>query len=123
MTDWLLYLIIAAVLAFAASSWWGVRKLKARHIRSAVWEETHSPGLGQQKVAVVMNPIKSRSDEARAAIVGACSDAGWGPPRFFDTTAEDPGFSQARAAVDYGADVVLVGGGDGTVRVLSLIHI
>ena len=57
MRDWMLYLVIAGVLAFAVSSWWGVRKLKARHTRSAVWEETHSPGLGQQKVAVVMNPI------------------------------------------------------------------
>lgn len=119
MRDWLLYLIIAGVLAFAVSSWWGVRKLKAKHTRSAVWEETHSPGQGQQRVAVVMNPIKSRSDEARIVIESACAAAGWVPPRFFDTTVEDPGFSQARAAIDYGADVVLVGGGDGTVRVVA----
>ena len=31
MSDWLLYLIIAAALAFAVSSWWGVRRLKALH--------------------------------------------------------------------------------------------
>src|SRR5512141_567481 len=119
MRDWMLYLVIAGVVAFAVSSWWGVRKLRARHTRSAVWDETHRPGLGQQKVAVVMNPIKSRSDEARTLIEDACAAAGWVPPRFFDTTAEDPGFSQARAAVEYGADVVLVGGGDGTVRVVA----
>jgi diacylglycerol kinase (ATP) len=119
MSDWLLYLIIAGVLAFAASSWWGVRRLKARHIRSAVWEETHSPGLGRQKVAVVLNPIKAKSAEARALIEDACLEAGWERPRFFDTTAEDPGFSQARQALGYGADVVLAGGGDGTVRVVA----
>ena len=48
MSDWLLYLIIAGGLAFAVSSWWGVRRLKARHIRSAVREDTHSPGLGPE---------------------------------------------------------------------------
>jgi diacylglycerol kinase (ATP) len=119
MRDWLLYLVIAGVLVFAASSWWGVRRLKARHTRPAVWEETHSPVAGRQKVAVVLNPIKARSGEARGLIEAACAEAGWPAPRVFETTAEDPGFSQARAAVAYGADVVLVGGGDGTVRVVA----
>src|SRR6478736_5813252 len=119
MRDWLLYLVIAGALVFAVSSWWGVRRLKAKHTRSAVWEETHNPGLGRQKVAVVLNPIKSRSAEARVLVESACLAAGWEAPRFFETTAEDPGFSQARAAVEYGADVVLVGGGDGTVRVVA----
>lgn len=119
MRDWLLYLVIAGVLAFAVSSWWGVRRLKARHTRSAVGEETHNPGLARQKVAVVLNPIKARSAEARALIESACLAAGWDAPRFFETTREDPGFSQARAAVASGADVVLAGGGDGTVRVVA----
>ncbi|PVZ60212.1 diacylglycerol/lipid kinase family protein [Arthrobacter sp. H-02-3] len=119
MRDWLLYLVIAGVLAFAASSWWGVRRLRAKHTRSAVWEQTHSPDLERQKVAVVLNPIKARSAEARALIEAACAEAGWEPPRIFETTAEDPGFSQARAAVASGADVVLAGGGDGTVRVVA----
>ena len=60
MRDWLLYLVIAGALVFAVSSWWGVRRLKAKHTRSAVWEETHSPGPGRQKVAVVLNPIKAK---------------------------------------------------------------
>lgn len=121
MQDWLLYLIIAGVLAFAVSSWWGVRRLKAKHTRSAVWEQTHSPGIGQQKVAVVLNPIKAKSAEARGLIENACAAAGWEPPRFFETTAEDAGFAQTRQAVAYGADVVLAGGGDGTVRVVAEI--
>ncbi|WP_400159506.1 diacylglycerol/lipid kinase family protein [Arthrobacter sp. BPSS-3] len=119
MRDWLLYLVIAGALAFALSSWWGVRRLKAKHTRSAVWEETHHPGLERQKVAVVLNPIKARAAEARALVEGACLAAGWEAPLFYETTAEDPGFSQARAAVASGADVVLVGGGDGTVRVVA----
>jgi diacylglycerol kinase (ATP) len=119
MNDWLLYLIIAAALAFAVSSWWGVRRLKALHTRSAVREDTYHPGLKQQKVAVVMNPVKAKSAEARALIQRACLAEGWEPPVFFDTTAEDPGYSQAKAALDSGADVVLVGGGDGTVRIVA----
>ncbi|MDQ0754624.1 diacylglycerol kinase family protein [Arthrobacter sp. B3I4] len=119
MRDWLLYLIIAGALVFAVSSWWGVRRLRALHTRSAVWEDTHNPGLSRQKVAVVLNPIKARSAEARALVESACLAAGWEAPCFFETTAEDPGFGQARAAVESGADVVLVGGGDGTVRVVA----
>ena len=73
MRDWLLYLVLAGALAFAVSSWWGVRRLKAKHTRSAVWEETHNPGLVKQRVAVVINPIKSRSAEARGEAAQAVS--------------------------------------------------
>jgi diacylglycerol kinase family enzyme len=119
MSDLLLYVLIAGALAFAVSSWWGVRKLKAAHARSAVREVAHEHGLERQRVAVVLNPIKAKADEARATIQRACLAAGWEEPRFFETTPEDPGHSQVRAALEYGADVVLVGGGDGTVRVAA----
>ena len=124
MSDWLLYLLSAAALAFAVSSWWGVRKLKALHIRSAVAEDAHEADLGHQRVAVILNPVKARAPEAKAAIQRACLAAGWDDPLFLETTMEDPGYTQARAALDYKADVVLVGGGDGTVRVVaeSLAH-
>lgn len=124
MNDWLLYVLSAAALAFAVSSWWGVRRLKALHIRSAVHEEAHETGLTQQRVVVILNPVKARAPEAKEAIRRACLAAGWDAPLFIETTAEDPGYSQARAALDYKADVVLVGGGDGTVRVVaeSLAH-
>lgn len=124
MNDWLLYVLSAAALAFAVSSWWGVRRLKALHIRSAVHEEAHETGLTQQRVAVILNPVKARAPEAKEAIQRACLAAGWEEPLFLETTAEDPGYSQARSALDYKADVVLVGGGDGTVRVVaeSLAH-
>lgn len=121
MNDWLLYLLSAAALAFAVSSWWGVRRLKALHIRSAVGEDAHAAGLAHQRVAVILNPIKARASDAKEAIQRACLAAGWDDPLFLETTAEDPGYSQARSALDYKADVVLVGGGDGTVRAVAEI--
>ena len=66
-----------------------------------------------------MNPVKAKSAEATALIQRACLSAGWEAPVFFETTADDPGYSQAEAALASGADVVLVGGGDGTVRVVA----
>jgi diacylglycerol kinase (ATP) len=119
MSDLILYLLIAVALAFAVSSWWGVRKLKALHVRSAVGEDAHEPGLSQQRVAVILNPIKARADEAKATIQRACLTAGWDEPVFYETTAEDPGFSQVQAALGHKPDVVVVGGGDGTVRVVA----
>ena len=124
MSDWILYLLIGVALAFAISSWWGVRKLKALHIRSTVGADAHEPGLARQRVAVVLNPIKTRAGEAKGIIQRGCLAAGWENPVFFETSAEDPGYSQVKAALAYKPDVVLVGGGDGTVRVVaeSLAH-
>ncbi|BCW03942.1 diacylglycerol kinase family protein [Arthrobacter sp. NtRootA1] len=124
MSDWILYVILAGGVAFAVSSWWGVRRLRARHVRSAVREDTHKPEPGHQKVAVILNPVKNKSLEARQAIIDACDLAGWDSPKFFETTVEDPGYGQSRQALEYGADVVLACGGDGTVRVVaeSLAH-
>ena len=124
MSDWILYVILAGGVAFAVSSWWGVRRLRARHVRSAVREDTHKPEPGHQKVAVILNPVKNKSLEARQAILDACDLAGWDSPKFFETTVEDPGYGQSRQALEYGADVVLACGGDGTVRVVaeSLAH-
>jgi diacylglycerol kinase (ATP) len=101
-----------------------VRKLKALHVRSAVGGDAHESGLARQRVAVILNPVKARSDDAVYAIRRGCQTAGWEEPAFFETTAEDPGYSQTRAALAGKPDVVLVGGGDGTVRVVaeSLAH-
>lgn len=119
MSDWILYLLIGVALAFAISSWWGVRRLKALHLRSTVGGEAIEPELSKQRVAVILNPVKARAAAARATIQRACLAAGWEDPQFFETTATDPGFSQVRAALEGKPDVVLVGGGDGTVRVVA----
>ncbi len=44
------------------------------------------------------------------------AQAGWPEPLVLTTTADDPGGRQAREAVRFGADLVVVAGGDGTLR-------
>lgn len=70
-------------------------------------------------LGVVLNPIKVPDADAFKARVGrAARAAGWDEPLWFETTVDDAGGSMARAAVAAGADVVVVAGGDGTVRVV-----
>lgn len=68
--------------------------------------------------AVIANPVKLDSG-IRELITGICADLGWAPPLWLETTLADPGTGQAREAVAKGADVVLVCGGDGTVRAVA----
>lgn len=67
--------------------------------------------------AVIVNPVRVQDiAERRKVIESSLAAAGWPAPAWLETTAEDPGTGQARAAVDGGAEVVFVCGGDGTVR-------
>jgi len=67
--------------------------------------------------AVVVNPIHVDDlAQLHAQITGVCTELGWAPPLWLQTTVEDPGGGQARIALAAGADVVLACGGDGTVR-------
>lgn len=65
--------------------------------------------------AVVVNPTKIASD-FEPAVTGALQEAGWAPPIWLQTTEQDPGLGMARTALEAGVEVVLVAGGDGTVR-------
>lgn len=75
--------------------------------------------LHSQRVAVVVNPSKNGSDDAINHTTLACRKAGWEDPRFFMTTVEDSGSAMTRQALEWGADVVLAAGGDGTVRTVA----
>jgi diacylglycerol kinase (ATP) len=66
---------------------------------------------------LIANPIKVEDLEALLDRVAARSaDLGLPVPRLVPTTVQDPGEGQARDAVTAGAGLVLVAGGDGTVR-------
>jgi diacylglycerol kinase (ATP) len=67
--------------------------------------------------AVVVNPSNIGDlGKLQTQITRVCAELGWAPPLWFETTVEDPGGGQARSALAAGADVVLVCGGDGTIR-------
>ncbi|OLT50918.1 diacylglycerol kinase family protein [Cellulosimicrobium sp. CUA-896] len=79
--------------------------------------EQQRESSGPLRTAVIVNPVRVEGlDALRAEIVERLTAAGWPEPAWFETTAEDPGTGQARRAVEEGAEVVFVAGGDGTVR-------
>lgn len=70
-----------------------------------------------RRLAVVLNPIKVESvGQFRSTVSAMAAESDWSPPLWHLTTVEDPGRGMARQAADDGADLVLVCGGDGTVR-------
>ncbi|UAL29619.1 phosphatase PAP2 family protein [Nocardioides rotundus] len=70
-----------------------------------------------RKLAVVLNPSKVEDPgQFRSIVTAMAQEAGWSSPTWHYTTVEDPGTGMAHAAAVDGADLVMVCGGDGTVR-------
>ncbi|HSP53709.1 MAG TPA: diacylglycerol kinase family protein, partial [Cryobacterium sp.] len=69
--------------------------------------------------AVVYNPVKVNVDEIRDAVEAEQTAAGWPETLWFETSAEDPGQGPARKAIKAGATMIIVAGGDGTVRAVA----
>lgn len=76
--------------------------------------ETRGP-----EVVVVVNPTKVDLADVREVLQDAATAAGVGAPTLVETTEDDPGFGQTRAAVRDGAGLVCALGGDGTVRAVA----
>lgn len=80
---------------------------------------TTSTTPDQRHAAVIYNPIKVELPELKEAITAAATAAGWGETMWFPTSEEDTGQGMAASALRRAADVVLVAGGDGTVRAVA----
>ncbi|MEJ5945555.1 diacylglycerol kinase family protein [Pseudokineococcus basanitobsidens] len=83
----------------------------------------HVPGelaSAAPRVVVVVQPVKyPEGSPARRAVERTLSEQGWPPPRWVETSEEDPGVGQARRAAEGDPEVVMVLGGDGTVRAVG----
>ncbi|MBD8059247.1 NAD(+)/NADH kinase [Cellulomonas sp. JH27-2] len=120
--------LIAVVLALVAIGLAvQVRRQQTRlHRRlEAVGVSPEARGLAQEVddggllVAFVANPSKPDAAELRAAVHRTAAELGAADPLWLETTVDDPGVGQARAALEAGADVVVAVGGDGTVRAVA----
>lgn len=81
--------------------------------------QSATDGTLGRAAAVVYNPIKVDFDAIKAAVATLEEETGWMPTTFHATSKEDPGVSATKEALDAGADVVIVAGGDGTVRAVA----
>jgi YegS/Rv2252/BmrU family lipid kinase len=71
----------------------------------------------KRDLAVILNPAKVEDHGQFEAIVTAMAvESGWSKPTWLYTTPDDSGTGQAHQASVDGADLVMVCGGDGTVR-------
>lgn len=69
--------------------------------------------------AVIVNPTRVDLRRLRSAVRTEEELLGWRPSAWFETTADDPGASAARRALLQRPDLVIVVGGDGTIRAVT----
>jgi diacylglycerol kinase (ATP) len=72
----------------------------------------------QRTAAVIYNPIKVDVEAQKESVAAEPGSADW-TTLWIETSAEDPGQGPAREALDAGASVIVVAGGDGTVRAVA----
>ncbi|MGC4944342.1 diacylglycerol/lipid kinase family protein [Kribbella sp. DT2] len=81
--------------------------------------ETQDAPAARPRAAVILNPIKvGDADEFRAKVDAALSERGFDDSLWLETTEDDAGHAMARRAIDETVELVVVAGGDGTVRVV-----
>ena len=72
-----------------------------------------------KRATVILNPVKvSDVDAFRRTVGEALSDRGVDDVEWLETTEDDAGVAMARRAIEESADLVVIAGGDGTVRVV-----
>jgi diacylglycerol kinase (ATP) len=72
-----------------------------------------------QTAAVIYNPTKVDLPALRTQVDDAARTAGWNETLWFETSVEDVGQGVTRQAVERNVDLIIVAGGDGTVRAVA----
>ncbi len=100
---------------FAASLCLSIARVHMQPVRPV---RAASKGAEPKRCAIVVNPTKIPDWAAfRRHVEFDCKQNGW-QPMFLETSVDDPGRGMTRAAIEANVDLVLVAGGDGTVRVV-----
>lgn len=76
-------------------------------------------GDRRRVAAVIYNPIKVDLPAIEAVVAAEQAAAGWGETLWFETTADDPGKGATDAALAEDVTMIIVAGGDGTVRAVA----
>lgn len=88
-------------------------------IRRSIELRGLTAGQARRRAAIIYNPTKVLDFPLfRRRVDHTLLHGGWKPPLWLETTREDPGNQMARDALAQDVDLVLVAGGDGTVRVV-----
>ncbi|MEO6826883.1 MAG: diacylglycerol kinase family protein [Microbacteriaceae bacterium] len=80
---------------------------------------TNRSSVNRPVAAVVCNPVHIDPVALRAAIDGEAERNGWGPSAWFETTVEDPGQEVTARALESDPAVLVIVGGDGTIRAVA----
>lgn len=102
-----------------------VRWLRLDELSSLRWAPADVPVVAAlrdripRRPVVILNPVADRAPTVRSLVERHADDHGWPPVRWMETTPDDFGPGQARRAIEVGADLVVVAGGDGTVRAVA----
>lgn len=70
-------------------------------------------------IAVIWNPTKTEKDTLASALAAAMGDRPQSDISWWETTEDDPGQGATKDALGAGADLIIVAGGDGTVRAVA----
>lgn len=71
-----------------------------------------------KQVIAIFNPTKVAPEDFHQMVNKAAEKYGFEEPSYLETTADDPGYQMADKAIKAEPDLVLVAGGDGTVRIV-----
>lgn len=71
------------------------------------------------QIAIIWNPTKTEKETLESGLSSALGDDSQATVRWWETKEDDPGQGIAKSALAAGADLIIVAGGDGTVRAVA----